>query len=47
VSVESLATNLTSGSAGGIAAFGVAFLGGLVAGFGPCVLPMLPAVFGS
>jgi cytochrome c-type biogenesis protein len=46
VNVESLATQLTSGSLGGFAAFGVAFLGGLVAGFGPCVLPMLPAVFG-
>jgi cytochrome c-type biogenesis protein len=46
VNVESLATELTSGSIGAIAAFGVAFVGGLVAGFGPCVLPMLPAVFG-
>lgn len=44
--VESLAANLTAGGAGGPVAFGVAFLGGLVAGFGPCVLPMLPAVFG-
>jgi cytochrome c-type biogenesis protein len=46
VNIESLAPQLTSGSLGGLAAFGVAFLGGLVAGFGPCVLPMLPAVFG-
>lgn len=46
MNVESLATDLTAGSVGGIAAFGIAFLGGLVAGFGPCVLPMLPAVFG-
>lgn len=43
--IESLATQL-SGGASGVAAFAVAFLGGLVAGFGPCVLPMLPAVFG-
>ena len=30
----------------GPVAFGIAFLGGLVAGLGPCVLPMIPAVFG-
>jgi cytochrome c-type biogenesis protein len=41
-----LADRLVSGDVAGIAAVGVAFLGGLVAGFGPCVLPMLPAVFG-
>lgn len=46
MNVESLATQLTAGTVGGIAAVGVAFVGGLVAGFGPCVLPMLPAVFG-
>ncbi|MCL5887820.1 MAG: sulfite exporter TauE/SafE family protein [Actinobacteria bacterium] len=46
MNIESLASGLTSGNVGGIAAFGVAFLGGLVAGFGPCILPMLPAVFG-
>lgn len=46
MNVEALATQLTAGQVGGVAAFGVAFLGGLVAGFGPCVLPMLPAVFG-
>lgn len=46
MSVEGLAQQLASGSLGGLAAFGVAFLGGVVAGFGPCVLPMLPAVFG-
>jgi cytochrome c-type biogenesis protein len=44
--VESFAAQLTGGGVTGAAAFGVAFLGGLVAGFGPCVLPMLPAVFG-
>lgn len=44
--VESFAMQLTGGGLTGAAAFGVAFLGGLVAGFGPCVLPMLPAVFG-
>ncbi len=46
MNIEALATQLTAGQVGGIAAFGVAFLGGVVAGFGPCVLPMLPAVFG-
>lgn len=46
MNVESFASQLTSGSLGLFAAFGVSFLGGLVAGFGPCVLPMLPAVFG-
>jgi len=46
VNVESFASSLSDGSLGTIAAFGVAFLGGMVAGFGPCVLPMLPAVFG-
>lgn len=44
--VESFATQLTGGGVTGAAAFGVAYLGGLVAGFSPCVLPMLPAVFG-
>jgi len=44
--IESFASQLTSGGVTGAAALGVAFLGGLVAGFGPCVLPMLPAVFG-
>jgi cytochrome c-type biogenesis protein len=44
--IESFATQLSGGGVTGVAAFGVAFLGGLVAGFGPCVLPMLPAVFG-
>jgi len=46
VNIEALATQLTSGSSVGIAAAGIALLGGMVAGFGPCVLPMLPAVFG-
>lgn len=46
MNIESFASQLTSGSLGVFAAFGVAFLGGMVAGFGPCVLPMLPAVFG-
>ncbi|MDP2234018.1 MAG: cytochrome c biogenesis CcdA family protein [Actinomycetota bacterium] len=46
MSIESLASQLTGGSLGIVAAFGIAFLGGMVAGFGPCVLPMLPAVFG-
>jgi cytochrome c-type biogenesis protein len=46
ISIETLAAPLGSGSIVGVAAFGVAFLGGVVAGFGPCILPMLPAVFG-
>jgi cytochrome c-type biogenesis protein len=46
VNVDSFASQLAAGSLGGVAAFGIAFLGGMVAGFGPCVLPMLPAVFG-
>lgn len=41
-----LAERLVSGSLSGVPALGVAFLGGLLAGLGPCVLPMLPAVFG-
>lgn len=44
--IESFATQLSGGGITGAAALGVAFLGGLVAGFGPCVLPMMPAVFG-
>lgn len=44
--IESLASGLTSGGLGLPAAAGVAFIGGVVAGFGPCVLPMLPALFG-
>lgn len=46
MNVESLAQDLTAGAAWGPVAFGIAFLGGLVAGLGPCVLPMIPAVFG-
>lgn len=41
-----LADRLGSGDVVGVAAIGVSFAGGLIAGFGPCVLPMLPAVFG-
>lgn len=44
--IETFAAQLTGGGVTGAAALGIAFLGGLVAGFGPCVLPMLPAVFG-
>ncbi|PKQ16998.1 MAG: hypothetical protein CVT67_02310 [Actinobacteria bacterium HGW-Actinobacteria-7] len=44
--IESFAAQLSEGTITGVAAFGVAFAGGLVAGFGPCVLPMLPAIFG-
>ena len=46
MNVEALAGQLTPGATWGPVAFGIAFLGGLVAGLGPCVLPMLPAVFG-
>lgn len=46
MNVEALAQDLTAGAVWGPLAFGVAFLGGLVAGLGPCVLPMIPAVFG-
>ena len=46
MNVETLAQDLTAGAVWGPLAFGVAFLGGLVAGLGPCVLPMIPAVFG-
>lgn len=46
MNIESLATRLTSQAVWGPTSFGIAFLGGVVAGLGPCVLPMLPAVFG-
>ncbi len=46
MNVEALAAQIGAGGAWGPVAFGIAFIGGLVAGLGPCVLPMLPAVFG-
>lgn len=46
MNVEAFASQLADGALGTGAAFGIAFLGGMVAGFGPCILPMLPAVFG-
>ena len=46
MNIDSFASQLTDGSLGAVAAFGIAFLGGMVAGFGPCVLPMIPVVFG-
>lgn len=46
MNIESLAQELTAGASWGPVAFGIAFAGGLVAGLGPCVLPMIPAVFG-
>ncbi|MDP2232807.1 MAG: cytochrome c biogenesis protein CcdA [Actinomycetota bacterium] len=46
MNVEVFAQRLTSGATVGPAAFGIAFVGGLVAGLGPCILPMVPAVFG-
>lgn len=45
MNLDPLVLQLTAGQSG-IAAVGVAFFGGLLAGLGPCVLPMLPAVFG-
>lgn len=46
ISIVTLAAEIEAGVIAGPAAFGVALLGGLVAGFGPCTLPLLPAVFG-
>jgi cytochrome c-type biogenesis protein len=46
VNVEAFAQQLASGTSALPTAFGIALLGGLVAGLGPCILPMLPAVFG-
>lgn len=46
MNVDIFAAQLIGGQAGSAATFGIAFIGGLVAGFGPCVLPMLPAIFG-
>ena len=43
---ESLAASLTAGGTTGAIVYGIAFVGGVLAGFGPCVLPMLPAIFG-
>ena len=46
MNIEFLGERIVSGAASGPAAFGIAFLGGVIAGFGPCILPMIPAVFG-
>ena len=46
MSIEALAGRIASGGAWGPLAFGIAYVGGLVAGLGPCILPMIPAVFG-
>ncbi len=46
MNIEALAERLASGAASGPSTFGIALVGGLVAGFGPCILPMVPAVFG-
>ncbi len=45
--LESLAAQLGA-EAGAItvASFGVALVGGVIAGFGPCLLPLIPAIFG-
>lgn len=44
---ETLAAELGAQTTGiTVASFGVALLGGILAGFGPCVLPMVPAIFG-
>ncbi|MCZ7664839.1 MAG: cytochrome c biogenesis protein CcdA [Thermoleophilia bacterium] len=42
---DALAQQLGAGSFGPVQ-LTIAFAGGLLAGFGPCVLPMMPAVFG-
>ena len=42
---DALAQELGAGSFGP-AQMAISFAGGLLAGFGPCVLPMMPAVFG-
>lgn len=44
--VASIASQLTSGELAGVAGFAVAFLGGVLGAFSPCVLPLLPAVVG-
>jgi len=45
--LESLAAQLGAQESGiTLFSLGVALLGGLIAGFGPCVLPMVPAIFG-
>ncbi len=46
MNIDALADGLGTSAAWGPLGFGIAFLGGLVAGLGPCVLPMIPAVFG-
>lgn len=43
---DSLAQQVSGGELPLAASFVVALLGGLVAGLGPCVLPMVPAIFG-
>lgn len=42
---DTLAGHLGAGGLGPVQLL-IAFVGGLLAGFGPCVLPMMPAVFG-
>lgn len=45
--LESLAAQLGTQTSGiTLVSFAVALLGGVLAGFGPCVLPMVPAIFG-
>lgn len=46
MNIEALAGQISGSGAWGPLAFGIAFIGGVVAGLGPCVLPMIPAVFG-
>jgi len=41
-----MAGEVSASGAWGVPAFGIAYVGGVVAGLGPCVLPLLPAVFG-
>ncbi|NTW28006.1 MAG: hypothetical protein HGA39_01385 [Coriobacteriia bacterium] len=42
----SIADQLALGNGGGILALGIAFAGGVLGGFSPCVLPLVPAVLG-
>lgn len=44
--IDAYASQLAAGAVSLPAMFTLALLGGLVAGFGPCVVPLLPAVFG-
>lgn len=45
--LEQLASQLGADATGVTTlSFGLALIGGVIAGFGPCILPMIPAIFG-